>query len=133
MEQSHYLVVNGSMTHLGDKPTFIMGLGEFIGKLYFAKFDLPENMNPNEKAIMQYRIVHNNETSKKFFLNERLIGNFTENTLENRDICIMDVLVIPEKSLVPGENNIHIGCTHSSTDGNVDFAVDDIIIWYKTV
>jgi len=127
-KQSQYKVIEAGMRHLGDQPTLI-GAGTFVGQLYYATFDLPDNIDPQELAVIQCRTLHNQVRNKRFFLNLRQLGNILEPHPNNRDEWMMDISVVPKEWLKPGENSIHIGYADGRYD---DFIVDNIVLWYKT-
>lgn len=126
--QTHFIVIEAGMKHLGDQPTSIGG-GTFVGDLYYAKFNLPDNVEPNELSVIQCRTRHNQKSNKRFFINIQQLGNILEPHPNNKDEWMMDISVVPKDFLKPGENSVHIGYGNADYD---DFIVDNIVLWYKT-
>jgi len=119
----------GEMKHLGDQPMSIGGEGKFVGPLYEAKFDLPNNVNNEEEAIIQCRTKHNELNNKRFFLNYEILEEILEPHPKNKNEWMMDIAIVPKGFLKPGENTIYIGYADERYD---DFIVDNIVLWYKT-
>jgi len=117
------------MKHLGDQPQSIGGAGKFVGPLFEATFDLPEDVDAKEQAVIQCRTKHNQLNNKRFFLNMRKLDNILEPHPKNKDEWMLDIAIVPENWLKSGENIIYIGYADDRYD---DFIVDNIVLWYKT-
>jgi hypothetical protein len=113
---------------LGDQPTSIGEAGIFVGPLFFAKFDLPSNIAPEELAVIQCRTKDNQLNNKMFFLNHKPLPDILEPHPNNKEEWMMDIAIVPKGWLKPGENNIHIGYADERYD---DFIVDNLVLWYK--
>jgi len=132
MAESHYIVVNGSMTHLGEQTTSIEGaVGDFTGQMFYATFTLPDDYSAAESAIIQCRSQYNNGMMK-FILNNQRIENILTPHSRSRDEWISETVVIAKNLLQPGSNTIHIGHSSSVPLEGENFMVDNIILWYKT-
>jgi hypothetical protein len=119
----------GEMKHLGDQPKAIGGEGKFVGPLFEAHFDLPDNVNLEEEAIVQCRTKHNELDNKRFFLNYQWLKEILEPHPRNKNEWMMDISIVPKGWLKPGENIIYIGYADDKYD---DYIVDNIVLWYKT-
>jgi hypothetical protein len=117
------------MKHLGDQPQSIGGEGTFVGPLYEAKFELPENVDIEEEGVIQCRTKHNEVKNKRFFLNFHVLEEVLEPHPDNKEEWMMDIAIVPKGWLTPGENTLHIGYADERYD---DFIVDNIVLWYKT-
>ena len=126
--ETQFKVIVGGMKHLGDQPSSIKGAGKFVGPLFEATFDLPDNVDHKEQAIVQCRTKHNQLNNKNFFLNTRKLNNILEPHPQNKNEWMMDIAVVPKGWLKPGENIIHIGYADDRYD---DFIVDNIVLWFK--
>jgi len=63
------------MTHLGDDPAEVDGIGEIVGKLYYANFTLPDNFDTDESAVIQCQTMHGRALSNGFFINNKRLDN----------------------------------------------------------
>ena len=117
------------MKHLGDQPQSIGGEGTFVGPLYEAKFELPDNVDIHQEGIIQCRTKHNEIKNKRFFLNLHVLEEVLEPHPQNKEEWMMDIAIVPKEWLTPGENIIYIGYADERYD---DFIVDNIVLWYKT-
>ena len=132
MGETHYIVIDGSMTHLGAEPRSIDGsVGEFVGQLYYATFKLPAEYDPAESAIIQSRARYNHG-GMKFLLNNHEVEKILGPHYKSRDECVTDFVVLPKNLLKPGTNTIHIGHTSSVPLDGEYFIMDNIVLWYKT-
>lgn len=129
MSDTEYLVILGKVKHLGDEPQCLGGEGTFVGSLFEARFDLPDNVDIGEEAVIQCRIKHNEIDNKRFLLNFHPIDEVLEPHPENKDEWLQDIAVISKGILTPGENVLCIGYADERID---DFMVDNVVLWYKT-
>jgi len=114
---------------LGDQPTAIGEAGIFVGPLFHAKFNLPENLDVEELAVFQCRTKDNQLNNKMFFLNLKPLPDILEPHPGNKKEWMMDIAIIPKGWLKSGENSIHIGYADENYD---DFVIDNLVLWYKT-
>lgn len=124
--QSHYLVLESGMTHLGDNPGALPG--NFEGDLYWKLFNLPDNVDPREYAVLQCRTYNNQQDTKHLLLNLKRIGNILETHPNNPDEWMTDIAIVPRDTLKPGLNGVHIGFRRCGDD----FVFDNLVLWYKT-
>ena len=100
-----------------------------MGPLFFAKFDLPSNTDPEELAVIICRTKDNQLNNKMFFLNYKPLPDILEPHPNNKNEWMMDIAIVPQGWLKPGENNIHIGYADERYD---DFVVDNLVLWFRT-
>jgi hypothetical protein len=96
--------------------------------LFQAKFDLPENLDTDEKGVIQCRTKHNQLNNKMFFLNFQPLPDILEPHPKNKNEWMMDIAIVPKGWLKPGENVIYIGYADERYD---DFVIDNLVLWYK--
>jgi hypothetical protein len=128
--ETQFKVIIAEIRHLGDQPTSIGEAGIFVGPLFHAKFDLPENIDPDELAVIQCRTKDNQLNNKMFFLNHKPLPDILEPHPSNKEEWMLDIAIVPKGWLKHGENNIHIGYSDENYD---DFVVDNLVLWYKTI
>jgi hypothetical protein len=128
LSETEYLVIFGNVKHIGDKPQSIGGEGTFVGSLFEARFDLPDNVDIGEEAVIQCRIKHNEIDNKKFLVNFHPLDKILKPHPENKDEWLQDIAVISKGILTPGENVLCIGYADERID---DFMVDNVVLWYK--
>jgi hypothetical protein len=117
------------MMHIGEEPKSIKGEGNFVGPLWEMTFDLPEDLDTEETAVIQCRTKHNEIDNKRFFLNYKPLEDILEPHQKNKNEWMLDIAVVPKGMLRAGENIIYIGYADERFD---DFIVDNIVLWYKT-
>lgn len=100
-----------------------------MGPLFHAKFNLPENLDPEKLAVFQCRTKDNQLNNKMFFLNLKPLPDILEPHPGNKNEWMMDIAIIPKGWLKPGENSIHIGYSDENYD---DFVIDNLVLWYTT-
>ncbi len=100
-----------------------------MGPLFYAKFELPTNLDPDELAVIHCRTKDNQLNNKMFFLNHKPLPDILEPHPANKEEWMMDIAIVPKGWLKHGENNIHIGYSDENYD---DFVVDNLVLWYKT-
>jgi hypothetical protein len=122
-------VIIAEIRHLGDQPTAIGEAGIFVGPLFHAKFNLPDNLDTEKLAVFQCRTKDNQLNNKMFFLNLKPLPDILEPHPANKKEWMMDIAIIPKGWLKPGENNIHVGYSDENYD---DFVIDNLVLWYKT-
>ncbi|UCF07162.1 MAG: hypothetical protein JSW28_05765 [Thermoplasmata archaeon] len=127
--ESQFKVIIAEIRHLGDQPTSIGEAGIFVGPLFVAKFELPNNIEPSELSVVQCRTKHNQLNNKMFFLNNKPLPDILEPHPKNKNEWMLDLAIVPKGWLKPGENTIHIGYADERYD---DFVVDNLVLWYKT-
>ena len=126
--KTQFKVIMGDIKHLGDQPKAIGGEGKFVGPLYEAKFDLPDDLDAEEEGVIQCRTKHNELDNKRFFLNYKVLEEILEPHPKNKKEWMLDIAIVPKGLLKPGENIIYIGYADDRFD---DFVVDNIVLWYK--
>jgi hypothetical protein len=127
--ETQFKVIIAEIRHLGDQPTAIGEAGIFVGPLFHAKFNLPDNLDPEELAVFQCRTKDNQLNNKMFFLNLKPLPDILEPHPGNKNEWMMDIAIIPKGWLKSGENSIHIGYSDENYD---DFVIDNLVLWYKT-
>jgi hypothetical protein len=127
--ETQFKVIIAEIRHLGDQPTSIGEAGIFVGPLFHAKFDLPDNIDHEELAVIQCRTKDNQLNNKMFFLNHKPLPDILEPHPSNKEEWMLDIAIVPKGWLKHGENNIHIGYSDENYD---DFVVDNLVLWYKT-
>jgi hypothetical protein len=127
--QSHFIVIEPVMQHLGDQPSALGG-HTFVGTVYCSEFDLPDNTATQEFAIVQCRTKHNQLAGKICAINNERIPNIPEPHPGNKSEWMVDIAIIPKGALRAGNNFICFGARARPDD---DYLLDNIIIWYKTL
>ncbi|KPJ66077.1 hypothetical protein AMJ44_09030 [candidate division WOR-1 bacterium DG_54_3] len=128
-KDTQFTVIIAEIRHLGDQPTSIGEAGIFVGPLFHAKFNLPDNLDYQELAVIQCRTKHNQLNNKIFLLNHKPLPDILEPHPKNKNEWMMDIAVVPKGWLKSGENTIHIAYSDERYD---DFIVDNLVLWYKT-
>ena len=128
LNETEYIVIMCDIKHLGDEPKSLGGEGNFVGKVFEARFDLPDNVDIEEKAVIQCRVKSNEIDNKRFLVNFHKLEDILMPHPEYKDEWLQDIAVVPRGFLTPGENIIDIGYTDNRYD---DFLVDNIVMWYK--
>ncbi|UCF09180.1 MAG: hypothetical protein JSW28_05760 [Thermoplasmata archaeon] len=129
LKDTEYVVIMGVIKGPGNKTQSIGGEKEIVGPLYEARFDLPDNVDIREEAVIQCRTKHNEIKNKKFFLNFHVLDELLMPHPENKNEWLLEIGIVPKGWLTPGENILYIGYTDERFD---DFMVDNIVLWYKT-
>ncbi|UCE36608.1 MAG: hypothetical protein JSW00_13975 [Thermoplasmata archaeon] len=126
--ETQFKVIIAEIRHLGDQPTSIGEAGLFLGPLFYASFNLPTNLDPQELAVFHCRTKHNQINNKMFFLNHKPLPDILEPHPKNKNEWMMDIAIVPKGWLKPGDNYIHIGYADERYD---DFIVDNLVLWFK--
>lgn len=128
LKETEYIIIMCDIKHLGDESKSLGGEGNFVGNLFESRFDLPDNVDIEEEAVIQCRVKSNEIDNKKFSINCHNLEDILMPHPEYKDEWLQDIAVIPRGFLTPGENIIDIGYVDNRFD---DFLVDNIVMWYK--
>jgi IgA Peptidase M64 len=127
----NYSVIVHQRNHFGDEPDFLPGV--FAGRNKDFAFDCP-GLDPAQHAVLMFQALHVNSPANVFTINgQTLFGLPT--TAEDKTAWSAQVVLVGPGTLRGRGNVLRVGARtdSGSSSGDVDdFAIDNVVLMYKT-
>lgn len=127
-----FTVITSVRNAFGNEPGSLPGV--FVGASKDFTFDCP-GIDPGKDAVLTFQALSVDSEKNVFRMNERVIFGDLPKTTSTAGAWSAQSLLITPGTLRPRGNVLHVEArtTTGSASGNIDdFAIDNVVLFYKT-